>query len=205
MSDRIRVSLYGTVPSDGYEIGLQGTFLDTSGSGVSAILTRKVMSVVSGDYIEYDIDFLNPWLFNYARIVLYLVENADVPGLIDTSGNIFTGRSAGAQLPASASYLLVSNDTTPWSPTQYKLIGSPTSLTTNLIVSGFNRAAMFFLWYGLINPSVDITVNEIGIYTKVYDTGGAAREIAVARVVLSSPLTLSAGKYNVILIKWVAF
>jgi hypothetical protein len=163
------------------------------------------MSVTAGDYLEWDFDFLNPWLLNWARIMYGVFTDANISGLVNTSGTIFTGRIATAQLPASASYLLVSNNTTPWSPTQYKLIGSPTSLTTQLTYSNWSGASTFMLWYGYIVPSADITVNEIGIYTKVYDTGGTAREIAVARVVLSSSLTLSAGKYNVILIKWVAF
>jgi hypothetical protein len=203
LSDRSRISVYGSAPSNGYELGINFNIYTANGC-FGALGSRRVMSVTAGDYLEWDFDFLNPWLLNWARIMFGIFAEADISGLVDTGSRTFTGRFASAQLPALASYLVVSNNTTPWSPTQNKLIGTVTGLTTGLAYSNWNSAGMYFFWYGTLTPSTDTVVNEIGIYTKVYDTGGATHEIAVARIVLSSPVTLYANKYNVVLIKWFA-
>jgi hypothetical protein len=205
LSDRSRIAMYGLAPVNGFELGINFIILGPNTNPFGVLGSRRLMNVYTGDYLEWDFDFLNPWLLNYARIMFGPFAEADISGLVDTGGNVFTGRFATAQLPASASYLVVSNDTTPWSPTQNKLIGTVTGLTTSLISSGYNSYGMYFFWYGTLIPSTDTVVNEIGIYTKVYDTGGVTHEIAVARIVLSSPVTLYANKYNIVLIKWFAF
>ena len=115
---------------------------------------------------------------------------------IATDGSMFSIRS-GDTFAGSPDIQIGSDNTTP-SPSQYKLVSPIGSLTSQsqLVEVDTTANEVRFLRCGLITPTTDLTIGEVGLFATLHGfAAGTAvtRTIMVGRVAFPVPQTLFAG------------
>lgn len=201
-TDRSRVSFQGTATADGEEFGLRQRLYNTMGDGKYFYLSRKVLSVLNGQVVTINIDFVEPWVYNTALLMYGIHNNSNVEGLMDWTGTGFTARTtsdvnyAGVELDV---------DTSPisWSPTAYSL---PTPLPCSIerfLLSSYTSDVLIINGYRI--PTSDETIYSVGLRQSLYDTGGTPHDTYLALIHLSEPVTFKANAKNLLHVRIVAF
>jgi hypothetical protein len=201
MSDRVRVTLSGIVPANASELGIEQDLYDTSGTDRIFLLGRKVGSWSQNQAVSWYIDFLNPWVRGIGDYMYGILSSSNVT-MVRIDGQSITVRTS-LESQSGSAYLVASSDVVTWDPTLYA-IPNAFSLSTyyaDILSSRYIRATIL---HGLHSPANDITVNTVGLYFPVYDTGGVSHTTCILVQPLSSPITLYAGRNNLIVLRMVA-
>jgi hypothetical protein len=201
LSDRVRVSFSGTLPSGASELGIEQSLYDTTGGSRTTLLGRKVGSFSAGQGVVWNIDFLSPWVRAVGDFMYGIHMDLNVT-MVRIDGVSFTARTSGTAGPSSA-YLVASSGVMTWDPMLYGITGafSLTNFYADVLGSRFVRSTII---YGLSSPASDISVNTIGLYFRVYDSAGTAQTVCVLVQPLASPITLYARRNNLIVLRIIA-
>jgi len=199
LSDRNRITLSGVSPAEIQEIGIYQSV--NPASSWTIMYARKQMYVPRNKTINYYIDFLMPWTYNCALLMYGFLSEANVSGAIDAYGASYTLRSSG-DVNAGAVRMRVSQTLYSWSP-------SLTNISYDLELSTYRtvgnaRSAVYLFIVGIASPTTDISVNTISLIQSLYDTGGTGHDTYVLILPLQTPITLYAGRTNVIFLRFVA-
>ena len=201
LSDRSRVSLSGVLPATAYELGIYQSLYDISGPTQITMLARTVGSWAGGRAVIYDIDFLNPWVMNAAYLLYGIFRNANEAMVkLDGSGTI--ARTAG-DVNAGSAYLVISPTRVTWSPGLYN-VPDAASITTHYTDALGTRSIRYTALIGTVVPGTDIVVNTIGLYQPLYDSAGGTFTACHMVLPLASPITLYAGRNNLIVLRILA-
>jgi hypothetical protein len=202
MSDRIRITLSGAVPSTSYELGIEQTTVDTSGSGHTSLLGRKTGSWSGNTAVSWYIDFLSPWVRGVGDYMYGIHRYANVT-MVRIDGTSFTARTSGDSQSGSA-YLVASSDLVSWSSTLIAISNafSLSNYYADILGTRYIRATFF---HGLYSPANDTAVNTIGLYFPVYDANGNTQTVCILAQPLSSPITLYASRNNLVVLRIIAF
>jgi len=201
LSDMTRVVLSGVVPATAYELGIYQSLYDTGGGGKTTMLARRVGSWSANQAVKYNIDFLSPWVKQVGDLIYGILRNADV-STQRIDGTTITLRTS-AEVNAGSAYLVISPTPVSWSPSLYSVpdAATPSNYYTDILTSRYIRATII---HGLIAPSRDTQINTLGLYQSVFDNTGATHTVCWLVLPLSSPITLYAGRNNLIVLRILA-
>jgi len=201
LSDRTRVSLSGTLPSGSSELGIEQSLYDTSVTARTILLGRRVGSFTAGQAVTWNIDFLSPWVRAVGDYMYGIHAEVNVT-MVRIDGVSFTARTTG-DANAGSVYLVASSDLISWDPMLYGITNAftLTNLYADMLSSRYIRSTII---YALSSPASDISVNTIGLYFPVFDTAGSAQTVCVLVQPLASPITLYAGRNNLIVLRIIA-
>jgi hypothetical protein len=201
LSDRVRVSFSGTILSSASELGIEQALYDTGGVVRTFLLGRRVGSFSAGQGVTWNIDFLSPWVRAVGDLMYGIHIDRNVT-MVDVDDVSFTARTS-VEVNAGSVYLVASSGVMTWDPTLYGITGafSLTNFYADVLGTRFVRSTII---YGLSSPASDISVNTIGLYFPVYDATGAKRTVCVLVQPLASPITLYAGRNNLIVLRIIA-
>jgi hypothetical protein len=201
MSDRTRVALSGVVPAVAYELGVYQYLYDTGGSFRLIMLARKVGSWSANQAVSYYIDFFSPWVKQVGDLIYGILRNVDV-STQRIDGTTITLRTSAA-VNSSSIYLVISPTPVSWSPSLYSVPGAvtPSNYYTDILGSRYIRATII---HALMAPSSNMEVNTLGLYQPVYDSAGATHTVCWLVLPLASPITLYAGRNNLIVLRIIA-
>jgi hypothetical protein len=201
LSDRTRVILSGILTGTAYELGIYQLLFDTSSNTRTCLLARMVGSWSANQVVNYNIDFLSPWVKQVGDLIYGIFRNADV-NTQRIDGTTITLRSSG-DANASSSYLVLSSGAVSWTPLLYYV---PSAVTpTNYYFDIFStRSIRMTVFNGLIAPSNDIQINTLGLYQLVYDSGGVTHTVCWLVLPLSSSITLYAARNNLVILRIIA-
>jgi hypothetical protein len=202
LSDRIRITLSGTIPSASSELGIEQNLYDTSGSYAPALLGRKTGSWGANQAIAWYIDFLQPWVRGIGDYMYGIHRDINL-SMVRIDGTSFTARTSGDGNAGSA-YLVASGDLVSWSPTLIA-VSNAFSLNNYYVDILSTRYIRTTIIHGLYSPANDIQVNTIGLYFPVYDTTGASQTVCILVQPLSSPITFYASRNNLVVLRIIAF
>ena len=201
LADRVRVSLSGTLPSDSSELGIEQDLIGSGTSPWITLLCRKVGSFSAGRGVTWNIDFLSPWVRAVGDYMYGIHASLNVT-MVRIDGVSFTARTAG-DVNAGSAYLVASSDLMTWDPMLVGITGA-FSLTNFYADVLFSRVLRSTIIYGLSSPASDIQVNTIGLYFPVFDAVGTAQTVCILVQPLASPITLFAGRNNLIVLRVIA-
>jgi len=201
LSDRNRITLSGVVPADSQEIGVYQPLYDPNSIYHTTMLARKQMSISANKTVNYYIDFLMPWGYNWALLMYGILSEANVSGAIDVNNASYTLRSSG-DVNAGPARIRVSKTAYSWSPSLTN-ISYDLELSTYWWLANYRSVVYLFL-VGLATPSSDLSVNTIALIQSLFDTAVTAHDTYVLILPLSSPITLYAGRANLIFLRFVA-
>jgi len=201
LSDRVRISLSGILPATAYELGIYQSLYDTAGGARTTMLARTVGSWADGGAIIYDIDFLNPWVVNAAYLMYGILRNVN-EAMLKLDGSSVIARTSG-DVNAASSYLVVSPSSVTWSPGLYN-VPDAASMTTYYIDMLGMRSIRYTALMGTAVPGTDMVVNTIGLYQPMFDSAGVTFTACHLVLPLASPITLYAGRNNIIVLRLLA-
>jgi len=201
LTDRSRVSLSGILPATSYELGIYQRLYDTSAYIRTIMLARTVGSWESGTAVVYNVDFIRPWVANAAYLTYGILKNTD-EGMTKLDGSGIIARTS-AEVNAASAYLVASPSTIAWSPSLYN-IPDALSLTTHGADVLGTRSLRYTAFVGVVVPSTDITVNSLGLYQLLYDSGGGTFTACLLALPLDSPITFYAGRNNCVVLRILA-
>jgi hypothetical protein len=201
MSDRVRLTLSGTLPSGANELGIEQQLYDTSNYVYYFLLGRKTGSWSQNQAVSWYIDFLTPWVRGIGDYMYGILRYVNVT-MVRIDGASFTAKMTG-ETQSGSIYLVASNDVVTWDPTLYNIPNafSLSMYYADILSSRYIRATIL---HGLYSPANDITVNTVGLYFPVYDTTGASQTTCILVQPLSNPITLYAGRNNLIVLRLLA-
>jgi hypothetical protein len=173
------------------EVGIYQSVYDSAGTARTAMWCRKVYSVPGAGYnVYYDVIVKPPSLDNLVNILFGIMTNSNQP-VTKMDGGTITARSSGDVQGAEA-YLLIGTSSDPFSFTNY-------SLTNPIfLASAYNYLESRWTWLmailtGATRFTTSYTVAEVGIGQRIYDIGGALYDVLLARIVLPTAISRSAG------------
>jgi hypothetical protein len=198
LSDRVRVTYSGTIPSSASELGIEVNYYGT----VWVLLARKTGSWSANQAVAWYIDFLQPWVRAIGDIWYGLNINTNV-SVVRVDGATITARTGGV-IQVGSAYLVASGNLVSWSPILYGIINafSLNNYYADLVSTRYIRATFI---NGLYSPANDIAVNTIGLYFPIYDSNGITQTVCILVQPLSSPITLYASRNNLIVLRIIAF
>ncbi len=198
-ADRNRINLTGSAPANFSEIGFEQT-LDTYPYRSNYLLGRKLISGTAGQAINYSIDLLSPWGYNFALMTYGLLRNINVDGAADINGNLFTLRT-GVAFIGGAARIVVSETTNVWTPSVTN-IASPIEFTTYHVLASYDNI-VYLITTGILVPPAPITAKSVGLVQKLYATDGVTRECLIMLQPLPTPVTLEANRTNMIQLRFI--
>jgi len=197
LSDRTRITYYGTLPSNINcqinELGICGT----DGYGCCVFIAILQQSFSPGTAVAYYIDLLEPWLQNFGLILYSALTRSSVSGVIDTSGNSQTFSSI-----ANSSTLIGSVNQYTWSPTMYS-ITQDVIFSTSHDVSVSTTYATDYI-QGTASPSSNMEIYTLGLLQTLNPVSGSRYQAFILILPLSSPITLYANQQNTVSLRLVA-
>lgn len=201
MSDRTRITLSGTLTSAASELGIEQSLFRTDGYSSTFLLGRRTGSWSANQAVAWYIDFLSPWVRQVGNHMYGILMNADV-ATTRVDGVSFTAGTSGDSNSNSA-YLVASSNSVTWSPSLYNIPNafSLSNYMADVLGTRYIRATFF---HGLYSPANDVQVNTIGLYLPTFDTNGNTQTVCLMVQPLSSPVTLYAGRNNLIVLRIVA-
>jgi len=201
LSDRVRITLSGTLPSAASELGIEQPLSDTSGGSHTTLLGRITGSWSTGQAVTWNIDFQQPWVRAVGDYMYGVLRYINAT-MVRIDGAAFTANTSGDAQPGPA-YLVASGSLVSWDPSLYVISNafSITSYYADLLSTRYIRATMI---HGMYSPAGDMTVNTLGLYFPVYDTNKNTNTVCVLVQPLSSPITLYASRNNLIVLRLVA-
>ena len=163
----------------------------------SALLRVAFTQYFDGYVLEFQSQFTR-WFVRALSLFISGLELRQTRGRVakDTSGNLFVIRSPRAF--AGSPDVMIGSDNTPQSPDDYKLKSPITSLDSQnqtVEVDTVNQEVRI-IRTGSITPSSNITLGEIGLFCNLAgfrDGSSVTPKVMIARVALTSPITLYAG------------
>ena len=173
------------------EVGIYQSVYDTDGYTRTAMWCRKVYSVPGSGYnVYYDIIVKPPFLDNLVNILFGIMTNSN-QSVTKMDGGTITANSSGDD-QGRAAYLLIGSSSASFDFTQYALT-NPIFLT-----SAYNYFESRWTWLmailtGATRFTASYTAAEVGIGQKIYDAGGTLYDVLLARIVLPSSISRSAG------------
>jgi len=197
LSDRTRITLYGTLPSNiSCQIAELGVF------GYDAYYwpfyySRILASASPGTTIPYYIDFLEPWLQNFAYMQYQFFTGNSVTGIIDVSGNAHTFGGI-----ASQATLIGSVNSYSWSPTMYSITQNVVFGTSHYVSNAQTSVVDYIL--GTASPSSNIEIYTLGLLQTLNPVSGSSYQAFILILPLSSPITLYANQQNTVSLRLVA-
>jgi len=199
LSDRVRITLSGTLPSNAYELGIEQYTLATT---YYNLFGRKTGSWSAGQAIAWYIDFLSPWVRGIGDLMYGYHANINAT-MVRVDNVSFTARTTG-DVNAGSAYLVASSDLVSWDPTLIAISNafSLNNYYSDILGTRYIRATFI---HGLYSPANDIAVNTIGLYFPVYDTSGATQTVCILVQPLSSPITFYASRNNLVVLRIIAF
>jgi len=206
MSDRVRITLSGTIPSASNELGIEQSLYaiwSTGSGGIPFLLGRRTGSYWSaGQAVAWYIDFLQPWVRGIGDYMYGILRDADVP-MARIDGTAFTARTSNTP-NAGTAYLVASSDLVSWDPTLVAISNAfgLSNYYIDILGTRYMRATMI---HGLHSPANDIAVNTIGLYFPVFDTTGASQTVCILVQPLASPITFYASRNNLVVLRIIAF
>jgi len=201
LADRNRITLSAVIPSDSQEIGIFQTLYDTSGNTRLVMFARKQMFIPANKTVNWYIDFLKPWTRNWALLMYGILGKLNAPGAVDVDNNTYILRTY-VDVNAGPARIRVSKSPYSWSP-DLCVISYDLEMTTYYWLSNLVSVVYLFL-VGIATPSSDLTVNTIALIQSLYDSTGASHDTYVLILPLSNPITLYAGRTNMIFLRFVA-
>lgn len=202
LSDRVRVTLSGTLPSAASELGIEQSLLDTGGNAHTTLLGRVTGSWSSGQAVTWNIDFQQPWVRAIGDYMYGVLKYINAT-MVRIDGTAFTANTSG-DTQSGSSYLVASGSLVSWDPSLYVISNafSITSYYADVLGTRYIRSTMI---HGMYSPSGDTTVNTLGLYFPVFDTNKNTNTVCILVQPLSSPITLYASRNNLIVLRIVAF
>jgi hypothetical protein len=201
LSDRTRVTLSGILTGAAYELGIYQSLYDASAVSHICLLARMVGSWSANQVVNYNIDFLSPWVKQVGDLIYGILRNADV-NTQRIDGTTITLRTS-TEINPSSVYLVISPTSVSWSPSLYYIPNALTPSNYYLDLLGSRYIRMTIL-NGLIAPSSDTQINTLGLYQSVYDSGGVTHTVCWLVLPLSSPITLYAARNNLVILRIIA-
>jgi hypothetical protein len=202
LSDRIRITLSGVVPSTSYELGIEQNTVDTGNAVHTSLFGRKTGSWSANTAVSWYIDFLSPWVRGVGDYMYGIHRYANVT-MVRVDGTSFTARTGGDS-NAGSIYLVASSDLVSWSSTLIA-ISNAFSLSNYYADTLGTRYIRSTFLHGLYSPANDTAVNTIGLYFPVFDANGNSQTVCILVQPLSSPITLYASRNNLIVLRIIAF
>jgi hypothetical protein len=202
MSDRVRITLSGTLPASASELGIEQLLFTTVSTIDTFLLGRRTGSWSANQAVAWYIDFLQPWVRGIGDYMYGTHLEANV-SMVRIDGTTFTARTSNTPNAGSA-YLVASSDLVSWGPTLIAISNafSLSNYYTDILNTRYMRATMI---HGLYSPANNIQVNTIGLYFPVYDTTGATQTVCILVQPLSSPITFYASRNNLVVLRIIAF
>jgi hypothetical protein len=173
------------------EVGIYQSVYDSGGYTRTAMWCRKVYSVPSSGYnVYYDIIVKTPFLDNLVNILFGILTNSNQP-VTKMDGGTITSRSS-SEVQGGAAYLLIGTSSAPFDFTQYALT-NPIFLTSAYNYFDSKWTWLMAIMTGVTRFTTSYTVAELGIGQKIYDTAGYLYDVLLARILLPTTITRSAG------------
>jgi len=201
LSDRNRITVTGVTDTAAEEVGLFQQLYDTSSNKHTTMLARKLIHVDAGKTINYYIDFLNPWTYNFALIMYGIHTYSDVSGVTDTSGAQFKARSSG-DVNSGPVRLRGSSQAYQWTPSLVNISSDIEFATYRYLVN--YRFTVFYFIIGIAVPSSSLQLNTLSLIQGIYDTSASSHDVYQMVLPLSSPITLYAYTTNIVFLRLVA-
>jgi len=201
LSDRNRITLSGVTTQDASEVGIKAPLRNDAGWNLWFLIARKAMTVSANQAINWYIDFLQPWLYNWALAMYGYLTDSNPSGVVDELGYIYQVRTW-ADANAGSVRIRVSSQTYTWSP-DLATISAELEIPPYLRYDNFRNIVYLFI-IGNVIPPDDMSVNTVALMQPMFDTNGNVRNTYVAVIPLSSPATLYKNRSNLIFIRLVA-
>jgi hypothetical protein len=190
--DRIRLRFGRVTAASVNEVGLYQNLYDTTSTVRETMHGRVVIpSIPSGRNVFYDVVVQAPFLTNFANLLFGILSESN-QSAVNRGGASVTLRSSG-DVNVEACRLLAGTSNAPFDFGQYELTG-PLALASAynfFITRGSSTLAMIS---GATRVPSAISIGEIGIAQRLYDTGAVAQDVLLARIVLSTPVSKAAGE-----------
>jgi len=199
LADRIRVVAEAIATVNGTSVGLcMRPVYQAPNYYTTFLIAGRLQSVATDQVIDYYLDFYEPWTLNFA-LAWYGVLGYTTAVLKDT-----TGATATINFQTNYSYrgiarLTVGTSNTPFSFGDYGLT-NPVEIS-NTWIGESSQSYVFGIVHGAYVPATDVNIYEVGLVQKLRDTGGVDHDFLMCRIVLPSPITLVAGKNNLLLLR----
>jgi hypothetical protein len=190
--DRIRLRFGRVTAASVNEVGLYQNLFDGGGGLRETMLGRVVIpSIPSGNNVFYDVVVQAPFLTNFANLLFGILSESN-QSAVNRGGASVTLRSSG-DVNVEVCRLLAGTSNAPFAFGQYELTGplALTSVYNFFIVRGSSNLVMIS---GATRAPSAISIGEIGIAQRLYDTGPVAQDVLLARIVLSTPVSKAAGE-----------
>ena len=190
--DRIRLRFGRVTAASVNEVGLYQNLFDTVGNAREVMHGRLVIpSIPSGSNIFYDVVVQAPFLTNFASLLFGILSESN-QSAVNRGGASVTLRSSG-EVNVEACRLLVGTSNVPFGFGQYELT-SPLALTTAYNFFSMRGSSTLTMISGATRLPSAMSIGEVGIAQRLYDAGGVAQDVLLARIVLSTPVSKAAGE-----------
>jgi hypothetical protein len=173
------------------EVGIYQPVYSSGGGTYTAMWCRKVYSVPGSGYnVYYDIIVKPPFLDNLVNILFGIMTNSDRT-VTKMDGGTITARSSG-DVQGAAAYLLIGSSSDSFGFTQYAL-ANPIFLSSAFSYFESRWTWLMAMLTGATRFTTSYTAAEVGIGQKIYDTAGYLYDVLLARIVLPTAISRSAG------------
>jgi len=204
-SDRLVLSMSGVAPKDAQSFVSVFGVGTTSGIIVTAIAGKDIL-ISAEQTVTWRLNLFEPILKNTGYILYGIASYSNPTGVLDISGTSHDVRTSNDTLVFATGTVKVQFGTsnTPFSFDNY-MITDPIETTpsiTKYVASDYKYIFLILTCY--ITPTSDTDIYEIGLVRTLYDSAGNTYDALLARMVLSTPITLYGNKTNVVLIRLLA-
>jgi len=205
LSDRVRVNISAVLPITGNSVILIIRFGTSSNYYAPAIAGKDIAFSVD-QTITWRLNFFEPLVRNLAYIFFGLLSDTDPTGILDLAGTSHDVRTSaeGTSFATGVCKVHFGTSNAPFSFDNYA-ITDPIEVTpkvTAIVDDGLKYILTILTSY--VVPASDTDIYEIGIVRTLYDTAGNTYDALLARIVLSTPITLHGGKTNVVILRLLA-
>ncbi len=189
LSDRSRITVYGTLPNNVNcqinEIGLWGYDED----GYPLYYSRVTGSVSPNSAVSYYIDFLEPWVQNFALIQYKFFTGNTVNCITDPSGNCHSFYEIYTQAE-----LIGSENQYTWNPQIYSISQDVVFNTSHYVSNNENSVVDYIL--GSYTPSQNMIIYTLGLLQYLYDEDNNSYPAFILIFPLQDPITLYSNQEN---------
>jgi hypothetical protein len=190
-ADKLRLRFGRVTAGSVNEVGLYQVLYDTWGGTQETMHGRVVTtSIPSGVNVYYDVIVKQPFLMNFARYLFGLLSETNQT-VKDRGGASVTARTSG-DANYEASRLLIGTSGAAFDFGNYELT-NPVELTSAYNIFWVRGSYSMVIISGATRLASAMDIYEVGIAQRIYDTGGGVRDVLLARIVLSSPISRAAG------------
>lgn len=191
-ADKIRVR-FGRVSAGAVaEVGLYQSVYDTGGYSREVMWGRTPFSVPGAGYnVYYDVVVRSPFLKNFAAYLFGLLSETNQT-LVSRAGASYAARTT-SDANSGGAYTLVGTSNAPFSFDQYELT-NPLVLTSFFNLYWSYRSYVMGIASGATRLPSAMTIAEVGVAQRIYDTAGALKDTLLLRIPLESPISKEDGE-----------